>query len=375
MSGEKILLSFCIPTYKNASNLQKVIEHILDIERSCFEVIICDDAPDESDTRCVIEGLNDKRLHYFENDRNLGYEKNLFRTIERADGKYVMPLADEDKVVEDNIHFVLDLIETSDKDFSNIIAGYGPIPDDDFNSRWDKSVPAMEEFERGYDSLKAFVDHIPHQFADHTWKRNYIGGIVLKRGAIDLDVASDYIGSLYIHNVLILQAMMSGNTVLSSRHLCLVDYYQYEGDHRFWSNYESSSLKLRMRLQKYRMKAISEILKDDRSKSLYTHIEIRFAAKLAAWATLQKGTSLEEVRRVAFSSEIRPLDDIWNSREFKKLYLYYLAILPLPTNILKKNVRNGLIPRSSVRVCYHLAARLIPESIDHRIRIWYGNNF
>lgn len=359
------LLSVCIPTYNNSVNLQKVIGHVLELEYERLELVVCDDGSTEN-TNEVISGFEDDRIRYFENEDNLGFEKNLFHCIELADGQYIMPLADEDKIVTENLQWAISLIENPNIGFSSIIAGYGPVSADGYD--WEESVPLMQEFEKGYDSLAAFVNTIPHPFANHTWRRNYIGGFILKRSAIDLEAAADYFGSLYIHNALLLQAMVDGRTILSSRHLSLADHYQYEDDHRFWSEFDWSNLELRVRLQKYRLKAVDEILTDEASRALFTRVETRFAAQLAAWATIQKDMRVEALKQEALSSEIYPLNSIWESRQFKRFYLYYLLVFPLPVARLKTNIQTGLIPRRAFPVWYHLAARLLPDSLDRRIR-------
>lgn len=363
------VLSICIPTYNNASNLQKVLNHVLELEHRHLEVLVCDDAPKEEDTAEVIEGFQDPRLRYIENERNIGYEKNLFQCLKTAEGQYLMPLADEDKIVQESLNWVLDCIEDTHSEFTSIVAGYGMSEDYD----WDESVPDEQSFDPGLDSLSAFVTLVPHPFANHTWRRNYIGGMVLKADAIDLGIAQEYYGSLYIHNVLMLQAMVAGNTILSSRHLSIVDYYQYEGEHRFWSDFEWSDLELRMKLQKYRMKAVDEVLENEECKSLFIDIETRFAAQLAAWATLQKDTSYRRIREIALNEDIRPLHDIWNSASFTRGYYYYLLVLPLPIDYFKRNVQDGVIPRRAFQVWYHFLARIIPDRVDHRIREWYLN--
>ncbi|WP_248896432.1 glycosyltransferase family 2 protein [Haloplanus halobius] len=365
-----VALSICIPTYNNAERLAKVIGHVLELDHGGVELVVCDDGSDD-DTRAAIDHFDDERLRYFENETNIGYEKNLFRCLTLARGRYLMPLADEDKIVSENLRWALSLIENPTIEFSSIVAGYGPVDDEQYD--WDESVPLMQECETGYDSLAAFVNRIPHPFANHTWRRNYIGGIILERSAIDLEAAEEYFGSLYIHNVLLIQAMVNGRAILSSRHLCLVDHYQYEGEHRFWSDFDWSDLELRVQLQQYRMKAVDEILRDQKSKDLFTRVETRFAAQLAAWATLQKDTALAPLKHAALNGDVRSLEDIWQSRAFRRRYIYYLVVLPLPIDSLKRDVQEGLIPRKSLRVWYHFVARILPSGIDERIRRWYAN--
>jgi hypothetical protein len=121
------------------------------------------------------------------------------------------------------------------------------------------------------------------------------------------------------------------------------------------------------------MKAVDELLCDQKSKDLFTRVETRFAAQLAAWATLQKGTEFTQLKHTALNGDVRSLEDIWYSREFRQLYIYYLIVLPLPIDSLKSEVQEGLIPRKSLRVWYHFIARVLPARIDERIRKWYAN--
>jgi glycosyltransferase involved in cell wall biosynthesis len=91
------IYSICIPTFNRASVLKNTLSSIVEFRSNDFEVIISDNASIDS-TMNVVSEFNDSRLKYFTNSENMGVVYNILKSIERASGKYVVLLSDEDKV-------------------------------------------------------------------------------------------------------------------------------------------------------------------------------------------------------------------------------------------------------------------------------------
>ncbi|HFZ0442388.1 TPA: glycosyltransferase family 2 protein, partial [Raoultella ornithinolytica] len=88
-----------IPAYK-ASFLKECIDSILSQTFHDFELIIVNDAsPENLDT--IISSYNDKRIHYFKNEKNCGAENvidNWNKCLSYANGDYFILMGDDDKL-------------------------------------------------------------------------------------------------------------------------------------------------------------------------------------------------------------------------------------------------------------------------------------
>lgn len=97
------LLTVCIPAYNRASLLTPLLDSILrqDIDDfEDFDVLICEDGSPE---RKAISGVvqrfkqsHPERIHYEENAVNLGYDGNIRRLVERANGQYCVFMGNDD---------------------------------------------------------------------------------------------------------------------------------------------------------------------------------------------------------------------------------------------------------------------------------------
>ena len=91
-------VSFCMSTYKRPGLLKTQLYSILQQTFLNFEVVISDNDPDCS-ARDTVSSFQDIRLQYFSNVENLGMIKSFNKSIERARGKYVVMITDDDPVL------------------------------------------------------------------------------------------------------------------------------------------------------------------------------------------------------------------------------------------------------------------------------------
>jgi len=94
---EAPLVSIIIPTYNQSDLLGKAIGSALNQSYSNIEIIVCDDCSSDNTEQIVSEFLNDKRVKYFKNEKNLGrvtnYKNGLYN---RANGEWVVNLDGDD---------------------------------------------------------------------------------------------------------------------------------------------------------------------------------------------------------------------------------------------------------------------------------------
>ncbi len=94
--NSRILISICIPAYKNTSYLQRLLNSIIIQTFKNYEVIITDDSPDDSVKDFLTAYNSIESLRYFRNPLPLGTPENWNAAIQKASGKWVKLMHDDD---------------------------------------------------------------------------------------------------------------------------------------------------------------------------------------------------------------------------------------------------------------------------------------
>jgi glycosyltransferase involved in cell wall biosynthesis len=100
--------SFCIATYKRPDILQKTLQKIADQTMSDFEVIISDNDP-EGSAKKIVTRIKDKRFKYFRNQENIGMVRNFNTALQKASGKYIVMITDDDPIYKDMLETLYSL--------------------------------------------------------------------------------------------------------------------------------------------------------------------------------------------------------------------------------------------------------------------------
>lgn len=91
----KPTFSVLIPAYKSEKIIGETIKSILNQTFTDFELIIIDDdSPDKTEN--VIKKFKDRRIRFFKNKKNLGYSGNLEACRQKAIGKYLFFMGNDD---------------------------------------------------------------------------------------------------------------------------------------------------------------------------------------------------------------------------------------------------------------------------------------
>lgn len=111
-SAERVL-SVCIPSYNRPELLERLLSSV-DAEPNDVEIIICEDqAPRREEVRAVVRTVTPQlpySILYHENETNLGYDRNLRELIQRARGRFVMFMGDDDHFVPGNLHRFIEFL-------------------------------------------------------------------------------------------------------------------------------------------------------------------------------------------------------------------------------------------------------------------------
>ena len=97
MTEVQPLVSIGIPTYNRARLLERAIESVLAQDYANIEVILSDNASDDS-TRELSEVIcrRDPRVRYIRQESNIGASANFLAVLRAANGEFFMWLADDD---------------------------------------------------------------------------------------------------------------------------------------------------------------------------------------------------------------------------------------------------------------------------------------
>src|ERR1044072_4054338 len=97
---KEIFISICIPAYKNVDFLKRLLDSIAIQTYSNYEIIICDDSPDESVAEFIKSRSVLKNIRYHRNVSSLGTPENWNECIRRANGEWIKIMHDDDWFAE-----------------------------------------------------------------------------------------------------------------------------------------------------------------------------------------------------------------------------------------------------------------------------------
>jgi glycosyltransferase involved in cell wall biosynthesis len=297
-----IILSICIPTYNRAKSLKRCIENIIQYKSQFIEIIISsNNSVDNTDE--VVKSLDDGRIRYFKNKKNLGFDENLLKTVEYANGEYVFFLSDEDFIDHNALSRLLTYLSKK----NNVSQILGTVIQHD--NRIYSSYGDMY-LKKGSESLERIL-----------FNYTYMSGIVLKKNSLDLEKAKSYISCAYMFIVFQAQAMVKGDTLCSSRIFCAQGPVENESFNRkeilkssdkgkpIANPYHYSS---RIYQLKEKIRLVYEISEDDRTKNILLN-------KL----TIQAADSLVS----APAYHLKPFfSNLWSIKEIRhsKMFVPYL---------------------------------------------------
>jgi glycosyltransferase involved in cell wall biosynthesis len=92
--------SFCMSTFNRPEFLRAQVGSLLEQTFIDFEIVISDNDPNGSG-RTALASFNDERIKYQCNEANVGMVKSFNRSVERARGRYIVMVTDDDPVVND----------------------------------------------------------------------------------------------------------------------------------------------------------------------------------------------------------------------------------------------------------------------------------
>lgn len=113
-----IYLSVCIPAYNRWQFMEPLLNSILAQDFEGLEIIICEDfSPEREKIKQVVENfisdnyLSEAKIKFFENEVNLGYDKNFRNLLEKATGDYCLFMGNDDLLACGAIERILNVVK------------------------------------------------------------------------------------------------------------------------------------------------------------------------------------------------------------------------------------------------------------------------
>lgn len=98
--GKRPFFSIVIPTYNRSWDLHVALCSVLRQQWRDYEIIVSDNCSTD-DTEEIVKAFGDTRIRYFRNQTNIGMIANQKAAIERACGRYLFLLGDDDIMVHE----------------------------------------------------------------------------------------------------------------------------------------------------------------------------------------------------------------------------------------------------------------------------------
>lgn len=198
-------ISICIPAYNRPYELLELLESIERQEYKPYEVIICEDnSPQRLEIANVIKSFRNKTkllIKYLENDKNLGYDANLRKTISLAKGDYVFLSGNDDILSENSLKVVASKIQIYAPDI--IIRSYVSFYKDS-NNKLTEHKYVKDDYLVRYSNAEA---------AWLFYRSVLVSGLVFKTKPAQALQSNLVDGTLYYQNYLLIKMFCTGSAL------------------------------------------------------------------------------------------------------------------------------------------------------------------
>jgi len=109
------LISICIPSYNRPDELYRLLNSIDSKQVEKIEIVICEDkSPKRKETAKKVKQFSSKteyEVKYYENQINLGYDKNIRELITKASGDFICFMGDDDVFIPNTLDILIEFLE------------------------------------------------------------------------------------------------------------------------------------------------------------------------------------------------------------------------------------------------------------------------
>lgn len=196
-------ISICIPQYNRIEFLLSSLKKIEAQDYDDIEIVISDDCSSDN----TVEEIRKLKEHYkypivfSRNEVNLGYDRNLRKSMELASGDYLFVIGNDDSLFfNEAISFLADFLKSNnypDVGFCNFV---------EFKDQEQVINRAIRTAVLGSGNEVAFRNYSNFTF---------VGGLIYKRTAFESYNTNRYDGSIYVQIYLALRIIIGGGQLFS----------------------------------------------------------------------------------------------------------------------------------------------------------------
>ena len=117
---EQKLLSICFPTYNRAECIGEQLKRLSSVEKSVLkdvEIVVSDNCSPDNTKDVILSYRSKLDFLYNRNEKNLGPDENYLYCFSHATGKYVWLVGDDDYLLPENLHIVIETLRKNDIGF------------------------------------------------------------------------------------------------------------------------------------------------------------------------------------------------------------------------------------------------------------------
>ncbi len=198
-----ILISISIPTYNRAAYLKLCLEQLLPQAQQagpCVEVNVFDNASSD-DTERVVGSFLSRGFHlrYTRNDANIGSDRNIAQCFDRARGRYVLILGDDDVLLDGALEKILRVLSEGNHG-GVFVRPYG------YNTDFMREKPLqLAKRTVVYDNSNAFLERT-------SIYATFISAIIINKSLIRDISAAQFVNTNLVHTYLFYRAVLAGKT-------------------------------------------------------------------------------------------------------------------------------------------------------------------
>lgn len=144
-NNNSVILSICIATYNRCGFLRDIIKKLLECQNYKFNICVTDNCSTD-DTESFFSELNNPKVYYFRNSKNIGGSNNIIQAIFNSNSKYAYYLNDRDIIDINKLEKLIEFLETNPPLTFVDIDGY-------YNFSGKTNSEKYVIYEKGYESL------------------------------------------------------------------------------------------------------------------------------------------------------------------------------------------------------------------------------
>jgi glycosyltransferase involved in cell wall biosynthesis len=111
------LVSICIPAYNRPEELYRLLKSIDSKQNTKIEIIICEDhSPKREEINTIVKKFIDEsnyEVKYYENNINLGYDKNIKELVTKATSDFIVFMGDDDIFIPNAFDKLITFLENN----------------------------------------------------------------------------------------------------------------------------------------------------------------------------------------------------------------------------------------------------------------------